>query len=98
MAGRMDDDVSWRRLYRRWFVEYNPLALLSATFILGGIWLLSREAAQHASLAGHLGVAASQTENGRPPGAPRQPTSRHATHDGVRSFRAQRNQNLARPC
>lgn len=58
MAGRMDDDVSWRRLYRRWFVEYNPLALLSATFILGGIWLLSREAAQHASLAGHLGVAA----------------------------------------
>lgn len=52
----MRDETS--RLLRRWFVEYNPLALLSAALILGGIWILSREAAQHASLLGHLGVAA----------------------------------------
>jgi hypothetical protein len=40
---------AWRRLMHRWFVEYNPLYLVSAMLVLGGIWLLSREAAACAS-------------------------------------------------
>jgi hypothetical protein len=32
----------WKRLLHRWFVEYNPLYLLSAAFVLAGTNLLSR--------------------------------------------------------
>ena len=43
-------------LLHRWGVEYNPLYLASAALVLGGIWLLSREAARHETLIGTLGV------------------------------------------
>lgn len=46
-----------QRLMHRWFVEYNPLYLLSAALVLGGLTLVSQEAARHASLVGELGVA-----------------------------------------
>lgn len=52
------DGVFWPRLMHRWFVEYNPLYLLSATLVLGGIWLLSQEAAREGSVIGQLGLAA----------------------------------------
>ncbi len=44
-------------LFHRWFVQYNPVYLLSAALVLGGMWLLSREAAAAGSLLGQLGVA-----------------------------------------
>ena len=34
--------IFWRRLFRRWFIEYNPLYLLSACFVLVGVSELSR--------------------------------------------------------
>lgn len=46
------------RLWHRWFVEHNPLYLFSAALVLSGMWLLSREAAEHGSAVGFLGVAA----------------------------------------
>lgn len=52
-----DASAFWRRLMHRWFVQYNPLYLLSATLVLGGIWLLSREAAREVSVVGQLGLA-----------------------------------------
>jgi len=52
------EDDAWRRLMHRWFVQYNPLYLASATLVLGGIWLLSREAAGEAATFGHLSIAA----------------------------------------
>ncbi len=52
------DDSYWRRLLYRWFVEYNPLYVLSASLVLGGMILLSRGLAQTDSLRGELGVAA----------------------------------------
>jgi hypothetical protein len=48
----------WRRLFYRWFVEYNPLYLVSAALVLGGLFLCSRELAGEGSVAGILGVAA----------------------------------------
>ena len=48
----------WRPLLHRWFVEYNPLYLLSATLVLGGTVLSSRGLAHDGSLYGELGVAA----------------------------------------
>lgn len=45
-------------LLHRWLVEYNPLYLLSAALVLAGMWLISREAAQVATLTGALGVGA----------------------------------------
>ncbi|MCA9535898.1 MAG: hypothetical protein KC593_19565 [Myxococcales bacterium] len=45
-------------LLHRWLVEYNPFYLASAALVLGGIWLLSREAARAASLWGALAVGA----------------------------------------
>jgi len=32
----------WRRLFRRWFIEYNPLYLLSACCVLVGVSELSQ--------------------------------------------------------
>jgi hypothetical protein len=42
----------------RWLVEYNPLYLLSAMLVLGGVTVVSRGLAQEGSLYGQLGVAA----------------------------------------
>ncbi len=36
--------IDWRALHHRWWVEYNPLALLSAAVVLGGLVLLQRDA------------------------------------------------------
>lgn len=47
-----------RRLLHRWLVEYNPLYLLSATLVLGGMILTSRGLAREGSLYGLIGVAA----------------------------------------
>ena len=43
-------------LLHHWLVEYNPFYLLSATLVLAGIWLLSREAAKLATVSGALSV------------------------------------------
>jgi hypothetical protein len=56
-TGLVDPDP-WRRLLHRWLVEYNPLYLLSATLVLGGVTVVSRGLAQEGSLYGQLGVAA----------------------------------------
>lgn len=48
----------WRRLLHRWFVEHNPLYLLSAALVLGGMFLLSQGLAESGRLVGQLGVAA----------------------------------------
>jgi hypothetical protein len=48
----------WQKLLHRWLVEYNPLYLLSATLVLGGMILTSRGLAEQGSLHGQLGVAA----------------------------------------
>jgi hypothetical protein len=47
----------WKRLLHRWFVEYNPLYLLSAALVLGGTNLLSRGFAEHANAFQMLGGA-----------------------------------------
>lgn len=46
----------WRRLLYRWFVEYNPLYLLSAALVLGGCFLLSRGLASDESPFVSLGI------------------------------------------
>ena len=59
----MDDTTAsihpdfWRRLLHRWLVQYNPLYLLSAALVLGGITLISRGLAHESTLYGQLGVA-----------------------------------------
>jgi hypothetical protein len=51
----------WRPLLYRWFVEFNPLYLLSAALVLGGCFLLSRGLASadadQGSLSTSLGIA-----------------------------------------
>jgi hypothetical protein len=55
--GSSEDDTGfWRSLFYRWFVEYNPLYLLSAALVLGGCFLWSRGLVHEQSLAGPLGV------------------------------------------
>ena len=49
---------SSRRLLHRWFVEYNPLYLLSALFVLGGTIAIARGLASEGSRYGALAVAA----------------------------------------
>ena len=51
-------DAFWRRLLHRWLVQYNPIYLLSAALVLGGMTLLSRGFAERGSVFGELGVAA----------------------------------------
>jgi len=50
-------DPFWQRLFYRWFIQYNPLYLLSATLVLAGCSLWSRGLAQEDTLAGPLGIA-----------------------------------------
>jgi hypothetical protein len=57
-AHRTAHDTYFRRLMHRWLVEYNPLYLLSATLVLGGMILTSRGLAREGSLYGEIGVAA----------------------------------------
>jgi hypothetical protein len=47
----------WAALMHRWFVQYNPAYLLSATLVLSGLWLVSRGLARDPLLGG-LGVPA----------------------------------------
>jgi hypothetical protein len=44
-------------LFYRWFIEYNPLYLLSAALVLAGCFLWSRGLVHEEGLAGPLGVA-----------------------------------------
>jgi len=47
-----------RLLLHRWLVEYNPLYLLSAALVLGGLTLISEDAVGQTGLWGSLGIAA----------------------------------------
>ncbi|MBX3186431.1 MAG: hypothetical protein KF819_05415 [Labilithrix sp.] len=47
----------WQELLHRWFVQYNPMYLVSATLVLGGMIATSRGLAREGSLYGPLGVA-----------------------------------------
>lgn len=55
-AESRDGEELVRALLHRWFVEYNPLYLVSAALVLSGAWLIWREVAHHTF--GLLGVAA----------------------------------------
>lgn len=46
------------RLLHRWFVQYNPLYLLSATLVLAGLTLLSIATPRDGSLFSYVGVGA----------------------------------------
>jgi hypothetical protein len=45
-----------RPLLHRWFVQYNPLYLISAALVLGGCFLLSRGLVSHATFWSAVGV------------------------------------------
>jgi hypothetical protein len=47
----------WRSLLHRWFVQYNPIYLVSAILVLAGTMLTSRGLSEEGSLHGQLGVA-----------------------------------------
>ncbi len=54
----MDRPVTpMERLLHRWFVQYNPIYLVSAMLVLGGTILIARGLAHEGSLYGPLGVA-----------------------------------------
>lgn len=46
----------WRRLFYRWFVEYNPIYLLSAGLVFAGCFLWSRDVVNEGSLRSALGI------------------------------------------
>ena len=52
----------WRRLFHRWFVEYNPLYLVSALLVLGGLSLISGGSAESNSTYLQVGGAAAIAE------------------------------------
>lgn len=52
------DPWSAARLLHRWLVEYNPVYLLSAALVLGGLNLVSSALVRRGALYGQLGVAA----------------------------------------
>ncbi len=56
-ATSADDAGFWKPVLYRWFVEYNPLYLVSAALVLAGCVLWSNGLAQEDGLAGPLGVA-----------------------------------------
>lgn len=47
----------WQRLLHRWFVQYNPVYLVSAMLVLGGMITASRGLTHEGSLYGPLGIA-----------------------------------------
>jgi hypothetical protein len=47
----------WSPLLHRWFVQYNPIYLLSAILVLAGTMLTSRGLSEEGSVYGQLGVA-----------------------------------------
>lgn len=56
--GTPPTEPGWRGLTYRWFVEYNPMYLLSAALVLLGMILASRGIDEEWTLAGQVGVAA----------------------------------------
>lgn len=52
-----DDPTLWRMVLHRWFVQYNPLYLVSAALVLGGVITLSQGIAG-AGVFAQLGVTA----------------------------------------
>lgn len=58
-ATHPSEDIPYlHRLMHRWLVEYNPLYLLSAALVLGGVILCSHELALTGRVTGQVGVAA----------------------------------------
>ena len=51
------DDLRWRQLFHRWFIQYNPLYLISAALVLAGVILLSQGLGS-TSAAAQLGITA----------------------------------------
>jgi hypothetical protein len=49
-------DSATRRLLYRWFVEYNPLYLVSALLVLGGLMMISRGQADQGSMSPEVGA------------------------------------------
>lgn len=47
----------WQQLLHRWFVQYNPIYLVSAMLVLGGTIVTSQGLAHDGSVFGPLGVA-----------------------------------------
>lgn len=45
-----------RRLLYRWFVEYNPLYLVSALLVLGGLTMISRDQAEQVIMSPEIGI------------------------------------------
>src|SRR5262245_6305543 len=52
-----DRDGLWQRLLHRWFIEYNPLYLVSAALVLLGVNQLSPELKQEGSFGMLVGAA-----------------------------------------
>ena len=50
-------EMNWRSLLHRWFVQYNPLYLVSAMLVLGGALLCSRALTGTESVAAPIGIA-----------------------------------------
>jgi len=48
----------WKRLFHRWFIQYNPLYLLSAALVLRGVYLLSEGWVHTGRVYAMLGVPA----------------------------------------
>lgn len=49
-------DSASRRLLYRWFVEYNPLYLVSALLVLGGLAVIARGHADQSAMSPEIGV------------------------------------------
>ncbi len=54
-TGARPRESASRRLLHRWFIEYNPLYLVSALLVLGGLMLISRGQADQASMSPEVG-------------------------------------------
>lgn len=57
-ADPTERDAYWRRLGHRWFVQYNPLYLLSAALVLAGVNLIADGASRHEGPVAQFGGAA----------------------------------------
>src|SRR5687768_1606643 len=61
MESQVESNVSgpaWSALLHRWFVQYNPLYLVSAALVLGGAIILSRAMVQNGGVLGQLSITA----------------------------------------
>ncbi|MFT3764854.1 MAG: hypothetical protein QM820_04955 [Minicystis sp.] len=56
------EESPFRKLLHRWFVEYNPLYLVSALLVLGGLTVISRSTAESSSTEIQTGAVAAIAE------------------------------------